>query len=56
MSLFPIRWLFNAMTNAMINAIFIGGVNHGIICIKEPPYHLKGTAFANCYSVKLSET
>ena len=22
MSLFPIRWLFNAMTNAMINAIF----------------------------------
>ena len=33
MSLFPIKWLFNAMTNAMINAIFIGGVNHGVICI-----------------------
>ena len=44
------------MTNAMINAIFTGGVSHGVICIKEPPYRLKGTSFANCYSVKLSET
>ena len=26
MFLFPTRCLFNAMTNAMINAIFIGGV------------------------------
>lgn len=32
MSLFPTRCLFNAM----INAIFTGGVNHGVICIKEP--------------------
>lgn len=24
----------------MINAIFIGGVNHGVICIKEPPYRI----------------
>lgn len=56
MSLFPTRWLFNAMINAMINAIFTGGVSHGVICIKEPPYHLKGTAFENCCSLKLSET
>lgn len=41
------------MTNAMINAIFTGGVNHDVICIKEPPYRLKGASFANCYSVKL---
>ena len=34
MFLFPTRWLFNAM----INAIFTGGVNHGVICIKEPSY------------------
>lgn len=32
MSLFPIRWLFNAINNA----IFTGDVNHGVICIKEP--------------------
>ena len=56
MSLFPIRWLFNTMIDAMTNAIFTGGVNHGVICIKEPPYRLIGTSFANCYSVKLSET
>lgn len=34
------------MTNAIINAIFtsgvIHGVIHGVICIKEPPYRLKG--------------
>ena len=29
MFLFPTRCLFNAM----INAIFTGGVNHGVICI-----------------------
>lgn len=28
MSLFLIRWLFNAMNNA----IFTGGVIHGVIC------------------------
>lgn len=49
-------WLFNTMIDAMTNAIFTGGVNHGVICIKEPPYRLIGTSFANCYSVKLSET
>ena len=38
MSLFPTRCLFNAMVNAMINAIFIGGVNHGVIYIKGPSY------------------
>lgn len=32
----PIRWLFNAIINAMTNAIFTGGVSHGVICIKEP--------------------
>lgn len=30
------------MTNAMINAVFTGGVNHGVICIKGPSYRLKG--------------
>ena len=38
MFLFPTRWLFNAIINAMINAIFTGGVSHGVICIKEPSY------------------
>ena len=33
-------WLFNAMINAMTNAIFTGGVNHGVICIKEPPFRI----------------
>lgn len=36
MFLFPTRCLFNAM----INAIFIGGVNHGVICI--PRFHCCG--------------
>ena len=31
MSPFPIRWLLNAIINAMINAIFTGGVSHAII-------------------------
>ena len=30
--------VITGMTNAMINAVFTGGVNHGVICIKEPPY------------------
>ena len=38
MSLFLIRWLFNAIINAMINAIFTGGVNHGVICRPLKPH------------------
>lgn len=47
------------MTNAMINAIFTGGVNHGVICIPRfiaTEYSLAITSFGNCCSLKLSET
>ena len=52
MSLFPTRWLFNAMTNA----IFTGGVSHGIICI--PRFHCCGIFISDYLFWKLlfSET
>ena len=56
MFLFPTRCLFNAMTNAMINAIFTGGVNHGVICIHR--FHCYGIFISDYLFCKLlfSET
>lgn len=44
------------MTNAMINAIFTGGVNHGVICI--PRFHCYGIFISDYLFCKLlfSET